>query len=161
MLTRRRFACTLMGFVILGSARSTLAIAADPTVSSGGVSLEGPLSRDVFRALVREEFSLLLVNRPATLVLLRVDDDAARPGSGQFLVVFQGSRHLQLAEGTYRVTHATAGTTLLYLRPNGRDDRQSYYEATFNVLPENAPVMEPPPARERLRFQRPLYTPRP
>ena len=161
MFTRRRFTYTVIGLVLLGPGRSARANAADSNVTSG-VSLEGPLSRDVFRALVRQEFSLLLTNRPATLVLLRVDDDAARPDSGQFIVVFQGAPDLVLKDGTYRVTHATAGTTLLYLRPRGRDDRYSYYEAPFNLLPENAGVTTaPPPVREPRRFERPLYTPRP
>lgn len=161
MLTRRQCTYTLMGLAMLGSGRSTRANAADPNVTTNGVSLEGPLSRDVFRALVRQEFSVLLVNRPATLVLLRVDDDAARPDGRQFIVVFQGSPDLKLAEGTYRVSHVTAGTTLLYLRPKGRDDRYSYYEAPFNLLPENADGTAPPPARPLRRFEQPLYTPRP
>ena len=158
MLSRRRFTSTLTGFVLLGLSRSTGANPADSKVASDGVSLEGPLSRDVFRALVREEFSVLLANRTATLVLLRVDD-GARPDDRQFSVVFQGSLDLKLAEGTYRVTHATAGTTLLYLRPKGHDDRYSYYEAPFNLVPENAGV-SPPPGRQLRRFERPLYEPR-
>jgi hypothetical protein len=160
MLTRRRFTYTLMGLAMLASGRSTRANAADPNALNG-VSLEGPLSRDVFRALVLQEFSLLLTNRPATLVLLSVHDDAARPDSGQFIVVFQGPPDLVLQDGTYRVTHATAGTTLLYLRPKKRDDRFSYFEAPFNVLPENANVPGPPPGRSLRRFEQPLYTPRP
>ena len=160
MLTRRRFTFTLMGLALLGSGRSTRANAADPNVTANGVSLEGPLSRDVFRALVGQEFSLLLTNRPAALVLLSVDDDAARPDSGQFILVFQGPPDLVLTDGTYRITHATAGTTLLYLRPKKREGRFSYFEAPFNVLPENANV-PPPPGRALRRFEQPLYTPRP
>jgi uncharacterized protein DUF6916 len=160
MLTRRRFTYTLMGLALLGSGRSTRANAADSNVTTNGVSLEGPLSRGVFRALVGQEFSLLLTNRPATLVLRSVDDDPARPDSGQFVVVFQGAPDLVLKDGTYRVTHATAGTTLLYLRPKKGDDRFSYFEAPFNMLPENANV-PPPPGRPVRRFEQPLYTPRP
>ena len=134
MLTRRQFACTLTGLIVLGSSRSTGAIAVDPRVTAGGVSLQGPLSRDVFRALVREPFSVLLDNRAATVRLFRVDDDVAHPNSEQFTLGFQGPRDLQLLEGTYRVTHVTAGTTLLYLQPTGRDARHSYYEAPFSLL---------------------------
>ena len=158
MFTRRRFTYTLMGLVMLGSSRLTGPNPADPNVTADGVSLEGLLSRDVFRVHIREEFSLLLANRAATLALLRVDD-GARPGDRQFSVVFQGSLDLKLAEGTYRVTHATAGTTLLYLRPKGHDDRYSYYEAPFNLVPENAGV-SPPQGRQLRRFERPLYEPR-
>ena len=46
----------------------------------------------------------------------------------------------------------------MYLRPKGRDDRFAYYEAAFNLLPENA-VTVPPPVRDHRRFERPLYTP--
>ena len=147
MLTRRQLTYMLMGLVVLASTRSTGANPGDQNVTSAGVSLEGPLSRDVFRALVGEKFSLLLDNRAATLVLLKVED-AARPDDHQFV------------SGTYRVAHAIAGTTLIYLRPRGRDDRYNYYEAPFNLLPENAPVTGPPPVRQPRRFERPLYEPR-
>lgn len=160
MLTRRRFTYILMSLALLGSGRSTRANAADSNVTENGVSLEGPLSRDVFRALVGQQFSLLLTHRPITLILRRVVDDPARPESGQFVVVFQGAPDLVLKDGTYRVTHATAGTTLLYLRPTKSDDRFSYFEAPFNVLPENTNV-PPPPGRALRRFEQPLYTPRP
>ena len=156
MLTRRRFTYALMSLVAAAS-RSSGANAADPKATAQGVSLEGALSRDVFRALVGQEFSLLLANRAATLVLLRVDD-AARPDGSQFSVVFQGPPDLKVLEGTYGVTHVTAGTTLLYLRPTGRDGRYNYYEAPFNVPPDSAPAT--PPTRQPRRFERPLYEPR-
>ena len=157
MLTRRRFTYALMSLVATAS-RSIGANAADPKATSHSVSLEGALSRDVFRALVGQEFSLLLANRAATLVLLRIDDDAARPDGSQFSVVFQGPPDLNVLEGTYGVTHVTAGTTLLYLRPKGRDGRSSYYEAPFNLLPDSAPATAP--TRQPRRFERPLYEPR-
>ncbi|HMH52907.1 MAG TPA: hypothetical protein VK548_21900 [Candidatus Acidoferrum sp.] len=159
MLTRRRFTYTLMGLAMLRSGRSTCANAADSNVSANGVSLEGPLTRDVFLALVGQEFSLLLTNRPAILVLLRVDD-GGRPDGSQFTVVFRGASDLKVVnvlEGTYRITHSTAGTTELYLRPKGGDDRYVYFEAPFNVTPDNAGI--PPPVREPRRFERPLYEP--
>jgi hypothetical protein len=157
VLTRRRFTCALIGLVA-AAFRSTGANAADPKPGSQGVSLEGALSRDVFRALVGQEFSLLLANRAATLVLVRVDEDAARPDGTQFNVVFQGAADLKVLEGTYGVTHATAGTTLLYLRPTGRDGRYTYYEAPFNVPPDTAPATAP--TRQPRRYERPLYEPR-
>lgn len=161
MLTRRRFTLTLMGLGLVGSDRPTGAAAADTTATPGAVSLEGPLSRAVFGALVQESFSVLLANRaPGVLVLLRVDD-VARPDRNQFTVVFQGPADLRLSAGTYRVTHATAGTIHLYLRPVAGEGPSSYYEAPFNLVPETAPVMEPPPERSLRRFERPLYSPRP
>ena len=157
MLTRRRFAYALMSLVAV-CFRAAGANADDPKAASQGVSLEGALSRDVFRALVGQEFSLLLANRAATLVLLRVDDDATRPDGSQFNVVFQGPADLKVLEGTYGVTHVTAGTTLLYLRPRGRDGRYTYYEAPFNVPPDTAPATAP--TRQPRRYERPLYEPR-
>ena len=143
MLTRRQLTYILMSLVVLASTRSTGANPGDPHVTSGGVSLEGPLSRDVFRALVGEKFSLLLDNRAATLVLLKVED-AARPDDHQFIVVFQGPRELNLLDGTYRVAHATAGTTLIYLRPRGRDDRYNYYEAPGSSPSSSGPAIRAP-----------------
>ena len=156
MLTRRRFTHALLGLVAAVS-RSTGVNAADPKAVANGVSLEGAPSQEVFRALVGQEFSLLLANRAATLVLLRVED-AARSDGSQFSVVFQGPPDLSVLEGTYGVTHVTAGTTLLYLRPKGRDGRYSYYEAPFNVLPDSVPVTAP--TRQPRRWERPLYEPR-
>jgi uncharacterized protein DUF6916 len=156
-MTRRRFTSMAVALVTLAPPRSWGTSAADPKVTPDRGSLEGPLSRDVLRALVGQELSLLLPNRPATLVLLRVED-AARPDGGQFSVVFQGAPDLELLDGTYRVTHMTAGTTDLHLRPKGRDDRFTYYEAAFNLLPENA-VTGPPPIRQRRKLEQPLYTP--
>jgi hypothetical protein len=157
MLSRRQFARVLSGVLVLGWAGGTAAHAADGRPAA---SLEGPLTLEVFRALVGEEFSVLLSNRAATLVLVRVDD-AGRPNSGQFVAVFEGGRDLALGDGTYRVTHATAGTTMLYLRPGGSHDGHSLYEAPFNVLPDNASVPNSAPVRQMRRFEQPLYTPRP
>jgi uncharacterized protein DUF6916 len=157
LLTRRRFGFILAGLVVLRARRSS-AQASRGSKGAGSVSLEGPLSQDVFRALVGEEFSLL-VNRPAALTLTRVDDDPKRPDGGQFTVTFRGAPDLVLGEGTYRVTHATAGTTELHLRPRASKDQYTYYEAAFNLLPPNAAA--PAPVREMRRFERPLYEPPP
>ena len=150
MLTRRRFTRTVLGLITLASGR--------PSGANPAGGLEGPLTRDTFRALEGQEVSLLLPNRPATPLLLRVED-AARADGSQFTVVFQGSPELKLAEGTYRITHATAGTTDVYLRPKGRDDRYSYFEAPFNVPPDKAGVIDTAPGRQLRRFERPLYEP--
>jgi hypothetical protein len=158
MLTRRRFGFILTGLVVL-RARGSSAQNSGGTSAAGAVSLEGPLSRDVFRALVGQEFSVLLVNRTATLTLARVDEDPKRPDGGQFTVTFRGAPNLVLRDGTYRVTHATAGTTGLYLRPRASNDQYSYYEAAFNLLPANAAT--PAPVREMRKFERPLYEPPP
>lgn len=159
MLTRRRFACTLAGLVWVAAAGSSGAAPGDPKAADR-VSLEGALSRDVFRALVHEEFSVMVANRAAaTLILVRVDDDPKRPDGGQFTVTFRAAPDLVLGAGTYRITHATAGTTDLYLRPVASNDRDTYYEAAFSLVPPNAAT--PPPVRQLRRFERPLYEPAP
>jgi hypothetical protein len=119
-----------------GSGRWTAATAA----TAGGVSLEGPLTREVFLALLKEPFSLLLDNRAAELVLLRIDDNGDRPGSEQFTVVFQAPRELALLDGTYLISHVTAGTTHVFLQPAGHDDRSDYCKASFNLLRKKGAV---------------------
>jgi hypothetical protein len=146
MLNRRRFVYTLLGLAAFGAGRwtATAAVAA-------GASLEGPLSREVFLALLKEPFSLLLDNRAAGLFLLRVDADAAHPETDQFTVVFTGPRDLVLRDGTYRISHVTAGTTDVFLQPAGHDNRYNYYKASFNLLRQGAGVQAPPPKRDRGR----------
>lgn len=139
MLDRRRFTYTLVGIIAFGSGQWTSATAAGPA----RVSLEGPLSREVFRALEREPFSLLLANRVEGLFLLSVDDDDGDPGSDQFTLRFQGPRELILLDGVYRITHITAGTTEVFLQPSGRDQRYSYYHASFNLLHTGVPLAPP------------------
>jgi hypothetical protein len=157
---RRPFASALVGVILLlASKGSAIAAPADAKPAAPEGALEGRLSRTVFRALEGQDFSLLVTNRPpTTLRLLRVDD-AGRGDGSQFSVVFQGPADLVMLEGTYRVTHATAGTMDVYLRPKGRDQRFSYYEAPFNVLPENVEKASPPPVREPRKYERPLYEP--
>jgi hypothetical protein len=146
MLDRRRFVYTMAGLIAFGSGRWTAATAA----TAGGVSLEGRLTREVFLALLKEPFSILLDNRAAELVLLRIDNRDASPDSEQFTVVFQAPRELILADGTYRISHVTAGTTEVFLQPAGQDDRSSYYKASFNLLRSGADA-PPPPTRARGR----------
>ena len=136
MLDRRRFVYTLAGLIAFGSGRWTAATAA----TAGGVSLEGPLTREVFLALLNEPFSLMLDNRAAEIFLLRIDDNDARPDSEQFTVVFQGPRELLLLDGAYRISHVAAGTTHVFLQPAGHDDRSNYCKASFNLLRKGAGV---------------------
>ena len=145
MLNRRRFVYTMAGSIAFGSGRWRSATAA-------GVSLEGPLTRDVFAALVRDTFSLLLDNRTAGLILLKLEDDDIYPDREQFTVVFQAPRELILLDGTYLISHIAAGTTQVFLQPAGHDDRYYYYyKAPFNLLRKGAGVQVPPPQRDRAR----------
>ena len=143
MLNRRRFVYTLGGFIVLGAGQWRAATAA-------GVSLEGPQSWEVWAALVKDTFSLLLDNRSEELFLLRVDDNGAKPGSEQFTVTFTARRELILLDGTYRIAHATAGTTEVFLQPVGNDQSYNYYRASFNILRDPAGV-QAPPRRDRGR----------
>jgi len=146
MLNRRRFVYTMAGGIALGSGRWRSAAA--------GVSLEGPLTRDVFDALVRDRFSLLLDNRTAGLFLLKLEDDDSHPEGEQFTVVFQAPRELLLLDGTYLISHVAAGNTQVFLQPAGHDDRHNYYKAPFNLLGKGAGVQVPPPQRDRARQAR-------
>ena len=139
MLNRRRFVYTMAGGIALGSGRWRSATAA-------GVSLEGPLTRDVFDALVRDRFSLLLGNRAATLYLVRIDD-GPRGEQDQFTLVFEAPHDLVLLDGVYRIAHSTAGTTELFLQPAGHNNRYNYYKAAFNLLQRAGDAPAPPPAR--------------
>jgi hypothetical protein len=130
MLNRRRFTYTLMGLIALGSGRWT----ATATAMPARVSLEGPLTREVFLSLLKDPFSLLLDNRAKELVLVSVEDDESRPDSEQFTPLFEGSRDLVLAEGMYRISHATAGTTQVFLQSAGQHGLHQYYKASFNLL---------------------------
>jgi hypothetical protein len=155
---RRLFASALAGAVfLLVSTGAAIGAPADAKPAATEGALEGRLSRTVFRALEGQDFSLLVTNRPPTMLrLLRVDDTGRGDGS-QFSVMFEGPADLVMLEGTYRLTHVTAGTADLYLRPKGRDQRFSYYEAPFNVLPESAEKNYPPPVRAPRKYERPLY----
>jgi hypothetical protein len=130
MLDRRRFVYTLAGLIAFGSGGWMTATAA----TAGGVSLEGPLTREVFLALLKEPFSLLLDNRATELFLLKVDDDGITRDSDEFTVVFQAPRQLMLIDGTYVISHRAAGTTHVFLQPAGHDDHHNYYKAPFNLL---------------------------
>jgi hypothetical protein len=136
MLTRRRFASTVISLIAFGSGRWATASAAQ----SNRVSLDGPLTREVFLALLKDPFSLLLDNRAAEVVLVRVEDDGVRADSEQFTLLFEGPSDLLLLDGTYRIAHRTAGTTDVFLQPAGGDARHRYYKAQFNLLKENAGV---------------------
>jgi hypothetical protein len=146
MLNRRRFTYTLMGLIAFGSGRWSASAA-----TAAGVSLEGPLTREVFLALLKEPFSLLLDHRAAGLFLLRIDDNDAHPDGEQFTVVFQAPRQLIVLDGAYLISHLTAGTTLVFLQPAGHDDRYNYYKAPFNLGRERAGVQVPRPQRDRGR----------
>ena len=92
----------------------------------------------MFLALLEEPFRLLLDHRAAELFLLRIDDNDARPHSEQFTVVFQAPRELIALDGTYLISHITAGTTHVFLQTAGRGDRSNYYKAAFNLLRKGA-----------------------
>lgn len=134
MLKRRQFLTGLISLGILGAGERAKADAAEPRGMSGKVSLQGTLSKDVFLALVLERFSVLVADRNVTIVLLKVDDDDVHSQTEQFTVLFRGARDLNLGEGTYTITHRTAGTTRLFLQPAGHDGHYSYDKALFNLL---------------------------
>lgn len=71
-----------------------------------------------------------------TLVLtLGATGDTGRPGGGegrtQFWLHFDGPLDLQLAQGTYEISHDTLGEFMLFLSPKGPADGGMRYEAAF------------------------------
>jgi hypothetical protein len=129
MLDRRQFVRTVAAAVALAPGWG------GATAATGtGVSLTGVPGREVFRALRLQPFTLWLDSRAEGLFLVRVDDDDSDAHCEQFTVVFLGPLRLALSEGVYRVSHATAGTTHLFLQAAGTDHRYSYHKATFNLL---------------------------
>jgi hypothetical protein len=144
LLDRRRFVCTIGSVIAFGFVRWNVGTA----TAAAGRTLEGPLTREVFVGLVKEPFTLSLEGgRSAELVLLRIDDDPDAPIGTQFTVVFQTDRDVTPVDGTFRLSHGSAGTTALFLQPGEHHDHTWCYRAPFNLLPSATNVQDRPARR--------------
>jgi hypothetical protein len=132
MLNRRELVSGLAGLAVLGS-RGWPAFAA-PARRTPRVSLEGKLSKAVFLALLGDTFTVGTGSDVLSMQLAQVDDGPASAVAEQFTLVFRGPSEPVLADASYTVSHRTAGSTVIYLQPSGRDARHVYYEAPFNLL---------------------------
>lgn len=76
--------------------------------------------------------------RPVGLRLVSVADPASAAAAGTlgsedcFSAFFEGVAYAPIAQGTYRVTHATLGTLTLFLVPVGRPAKVRTYELAVN-----------------------------
>lgn len=131
MLNRRRF---VYGMVSVGVLGPSFLGSANAAQRASLPSLRGPLSRDVFLALRQQTFTTVIDDRRVPLVLAEVSDDGCCPGREQFTVLFRGPRDLRLKDGTYVLSHPTAGSVPLYVQAAGTDDRSGYIKAPFNLL---------------------------
>jgi hypothetical protein len=132
MLSRRQLVSGLAGLAVLGS-RIWPAFAA-PARRRPRVSIEGKLSKAVFVALLGDAFTTSIQGRTVSLQLAQVDDGPASPGTEQFTLVFRGPYDPVLEDDAYAVSHATAGSTVIFLTLTGHDAKNIYYEAPFNLL---------------------------
>jgi hypothetical protein len=132
MLNRRELVSGLASLAVLGS-WSRAAIAA-PVRRKRRVSIEGKPSKAVFLALLGDTFTVGTGSEALSMQLAQVDDGPASPVAEQFTLVFRGPYEPMLVDGSYPVSHPTAGSTVIFLAPRGRDARHVYYEAPFNLL---------------------------
>jgi hypothetical protein len=133
MLSRRQLMSGLVSFAAL-SGRTGRASAAPSPRKPQPVTLRDPLNKAVFLALLHEVFTISTDRGRVGIQLIEVDDGPPSTVTEQFTVVFRGPRHWPLAEGTYPVSHHSAGSTLLLLQPIGYDHGHLYYGAVFNLL---------------------------
>src|SRR5262245_2783570 len=114
MLNRRQMVGGLASLIALGS-RGWTAYAAPRKRS---VSLEGPLSRSVFKALQGDKFMVASGDDTVSIHLIRIDEGPQSTETDQFTLVFLGPHDPVLPDGPHQVTHPTAGTTTLFLQPH-------------------------------------------
>jgi hypothetical protein len=132
MLNRRQLVSGLAGLAVLGSG-GWPAIAAAAR-RKPRVSIEGKLSKAVFVALLGDTFVTSIRGQAVSLQLAQVDEGPASPGTEQFTLVFRGPYDPVLEDDAYAVSHATAGSTVIFLTLTGHDAKNIYYEAPFNLL---------------------------
>jgi hypothetical protein len=133
MLNRRQVVGGLVSLAVLGP-RGWWATAAAPPRKPTRVTLQGDLSKAVFVALLQDVFTISADHGRIPIQLIQVKDGPSSAVAEQFTLLFRGPRHLGCAEGTYVVTHHSAGSTLLFLQPVGYDHGHIYYDAVFNLL---------------------------
>jgi hypothetical protein len=133
MLNRRQVVGGLVSFAVLGS-RSWRANAAQAVRKPERVTFHGhQLSKAVFLALLGETFAVWIGNDSVSIQLIQIDDGLPSVVAEQFSLVFRGPSDPVLPEGSYTVSHHTAGSTTLFLQPSAHH-LHSYYEAPFNLL---------------------------
>lgn len=141
---RRAFLRMLMGAVAAGavgramSASQILLSTASETAI--GPSLKDTLSNQLFAGLIGQTFTLVNLRKPKSKYraylqeVVELNTVYSSPETDQFYLAFQIDGNRTLLAGTYRVQHATAGKTQLFLQAMSSDVPGSYCRADFNLL---------------------------
>src|SRR5262245_36846137 len=133
MLNRRRFVGTLLGLGVVSWTGGAPAAAPLPRTPRR-VRIDGPLSRNVFAALVGDTFRVTIDRRVVLLTLVEVTEGPVSLGTEQFTLVFRGPRELVIRDGLYVVRHPTAGSARMFLQPGNDDEFDGFCEASFNLM---------------------------
>lgn len=100
--------------------------------------LNGKMSYQIFAALVGETFTLTQAKGErqyrARAQLLEVNTVFLSAENDQFYLVFELDDNQTPPNGVYRLRHATAGSTRLFLQPMGNDMPGNCCRAEFNLL---------------------------
>lgn len=135
---RRTFLRMLAGTIAAGYAGRGAYASQDLLSPSTGISLNGPLSYEIFAALLGESFMLSKLtgkNRRITrLKLVEANPVFLSPENDQFHLVFQAFKTDVTINGTYRIRHPSAGEMQIFLQPMGSDMPGNYCRADFNLL---------------------------
>lgn len=141
---RRAFLRMLMGAVAVGAvgramSASQILLPMSPETTIGP-SLKGTLSNRLFSGLIGQAFTLVNLRNPKSKYrahlqeVVELNTVYISPETDQFYLVFQIDDSRILSSGTYRVQHATAGRTQLFLQAVNSDTSGSYCRADFNLL---------------------------
>ena len=137
-LSRRTFLRMLTGVAAVSFAGGGMSATKILLSRPSGIRLDGTLSYNTFVSLVGQNFSLLVManktKRCVRLQLVEVNPVALTPYNDQFNLVFKVFDTKARPNGVYRIQHAKAGSTQLFLQPMDNDITGNYCRAEFNLL---------------------------
>jgi len=137
-IPRRAFLRMLAGVVAAGFTGGGMSATKTLLSQRAGVRIDGALSYSMFASLVGENFTLTMSDRKnkyrVLLQLVAINSVFLSPENDQFYLVFQMVDSKARPNGVYRIQHATAGSTKLFLQPMGGDIPGNYCRANFNLL---------------------------
>jgi len=137
-INRRQFLkYSLVPFVVGISAAGYKASLAAISVLTGQ-TLNGALGYYTFANLLGQPFKLIVVEaKRKYAVQMRLDEVVSvslTPGNDQFYLVFKVLSNTTRPNGTYRIRHAAAGSTMMFLQSLGDSVVENYCRADFNLL---------------------------
>ena len=134
MINRRDFV-TSSGTALAAAFVSTSAIAATGILGPGAVDLTTGLSRDKFRALLRQNF--YVTTKSSGVVVLKLVElreylrGYGVPPLDSFILRFQGLPSPKLSAELYTLEHGSAGKALMRLEPVRVTVDRALYRAHF------------------------------